>query len=57
MIFEITYKNAEGQPLQTATFNAPGVREALEQVLAVPSLHPPPGTANIDVRTLPTGDA
>lgn len=53
MIFEVTYKNAEGQALKVATFNAPGVREALEQVLAVPSLHPPPGTVDIDVRTLP----
>jgi hypothetical protein len=53
MIFEVTYKNAEGEKLQVATFNAPGVREALEQILAVPTLHPPPGTVDIDVRTLP----
>lgn len=50
MIFEVSYKNAEGQVLKTATFNAPTLSDALGQVLAVPSLHPPPGTVDMDIR-------
>ena len=50
MIFEVTYKNAAGQTLQTATFNSNTVREALEHLLTVPSLQPPPGTVDITIR-------
>ena len=50
MIFEVTYTNAEGQKLQTATFNANSVQEALQHMLTVPSLQPPPGTVDITIR-------
>ena len=53
MIWEVTYNDADGNPLLVATFNADDAREMLGHMLTVPSLQPPPGTATIDVRILP----
>ena len=50
MIFTLTYKDENGATLLEATFNAATPKEALEHLLTVPSLAPPPGTADIDVK-------
>ena len=49
-VYEVTYKDAAGNLLQTATFNADGPREAMQIILTTPSIAPPPGTVDIDVR-------
>lgn len=53
MIWEVTYKDGNGDPLLVATFNADDAREMLGHMLTVPSLQPPAGTTEIDVRILP----
>ena len=53
MIWEVTYEDANGVPLLVATFNADDAKEMLGHMLTIPSLQPPPGTADINVRILP----
>jgi hypothetical protein len=53
MIWEVTYKDESGNPLLVATFNADDAQEMLAHMVTVPSLTPPPGTTNIDVKILP----
>jgi hypothetical protein len=54
VIWEVTYKDANDAPLLVVTFNADDAREMLVHMVTVPSLKPPPGTTNIDVRILST---
>lgn len=49
MIYHVTYSDADGAVLLEATFNAAGPREALQNMLTVPSLECPPGTTSISV--------
>ena len=51
MIWEVTYNDANGNALLVATFNADDAREMLSQMLTVPSLAPPPGTTDIQVKS------
>lgn len=53
MVYQVTYKNANGDPLLVATFNADGPKDGLQKMLSVPSLQPPPGTETIEVVTVP----
>jgi hypothetical protein len=53
MIWEVTYNDANGNPLLVATFNADDAKEMLGHMLTVPSLQPPPGTVDIDVHVSP----
>ena len=53
MIWEVTYNDANGNPLLIATFNAADAKEMLGHMATVPSLEPPPGTVEIDVRVIP----
>lgn len=50
MIYQVIYKNAAGQPLLEATFNADGPAEAMKILASTPSLEPPAGTEDIDIR-------
>jgi len=54
MIWEVTYKDAGGNALLQATFNADNAREMVGHMVTVPSLQPPPGTATIEVRIVPS---
>ena len=56
VVYEVTYKNASGQVLQTATFNARGPLDALHVIIATPSIVPPEGTVDIDVRRVAGGE-
>jgi hypothetical protein len=53
MIWEVTYNDANGNPLLVATFNADTAQEMLGHMLTVPSLQPPPGTVDLTVRIIP----
>lgn len=50
MIYEVTYKDANGNPLLVATFNARGPADALWKLHTVTTLQPPLGTCDIEVR-------
>jgi hypothetical protein len=49
VIWEVTYNDANGNPLLVATFNADSALEMIARMLSVPSLQPPPGTVDIDI--------
>jgi hypothetical protein len=49
MIWEVTYNDANGNPLLIATYNADSALEMIARMLSVPSLQPPPGTVDIDI--------
>lgn len=54
MIYQVTYKDENGNALQVGTFNAATPREALDILLTVSSIAPPAGTAEIDIVSIPS---
>lgn len=53
MIYQVTYTDENGNPVQQATFNAPGPKDAFLVIMTTPSLQPPPGAVDVEIRRLP----